>query len=309
MSTQLTKLAIVNNSVDGNGDFDALSETQTFSVIQDGALEASRQVITIEPNTVLVENEREIIHSKIYNILIAGLYESTAQQTQLKTWADNQTELFFTGYGLDGSILQAEGTITMVRGFENRLSFRISSPRESAGGYNSVTGKHNAKISYSTNGLSLYKWQEIGITNLAAGWENSGDAADLVEWDDTDDAQNFNQSAAGGVIQLTRDIHFPFVGKTVTFHVNFTATTIVSTDAEIAVHPYDNTGSVITSGKTQADITNSISSETVISISNTLPANTAYVKLVVQIGNSDDIKFNKPTLELDSTYTFVEFNT
>lgn len=55
MSTQLNKLAIINTST--------LSETQTFSVVQEGAAEASRQIISIEPNTQIIENNREVITS------------------------------------------------------------------------------------------------------------------------------------------------------------------------------------------------------------------------------------------------------
>ncbi len=55
MPTQLSKLALVNTST--------LSETKTFSVVQEGAAEASRQVISIEPNVQVIENNREIITS------------------------------------------------------------------------------------------------------------------------------------------------------------------------------------------------------------------------------------------------------
>ena len=66
MPTQLSKLAFVNTS--------DLTETLEFSVVQEGAAEASRQVISIEPNTQVIENNREIITSKNYSITVTGGY-------------------------------------------------------------------------------------------------------------------------------------------------------------------------------------------------------------------------------------------
>ena len=77
MPAQLSKLALVNTS--------AFSETKTFSVVQEGAAEASRQVISIDANTAIIENNREIITSKVFNITLTGLYDSSTA-TQLKTW-------------------------------------------------------------------------------------------------------------------------------------------------------------------------------------------------------------------------------
>ena len=84
MPAQLNKLALVNTS--------ALTETKTFSIVQEGAAEASRQVISIEANTAIIENNIELITSKIFNITLTGLYDSSTV-TQLKTWTDNQTNL------------------------------------------------------------------------------------------------------------------------------------------------------------------------------------------------------------------------
>jgi hypothetical protein len=209
MPTQLSKLALVNTST--------LSETKTFSVVQEGAAEASRQVISIEPNTQVIENNREIITSKNYNLTVTGVY-SGASKAQLFTWAQNQTSLLFTGYGLDKSILQMEGTLQINKGFEENMSFRFSSAREGVGGYDSTTGKHTAEMSYCKNGLALFGWQEGETTGVASGWTNGfGDPANSFDTVDFNIVSNEGIQTVGEITTdgraLYRDIHFHLLVK------------------------------------------------------------------------------------------------
>ena len=287
MPTQLSKLALVNTS--------DLTKTLQFSVVQEGAAEASRQVISIEPNTQVIENNREIITSKNYNITVTGVYSQSAK-AQLYTWAEAQTNLVFTGYGLDDSILQMEGTLQINKGFEDNMSFRFSSAREAKGGYDSTTGKHSAEMSYVKNGLALFGWQEGSTTDLAAGWTDTVETLDF-----TAGIQTLTDESIGSGI-MYRDIHFPFPAKTVTFSIDVTEDSASS--ALIGIQCYDDAGST-----TGVQATTAISGTGVKKVSKTLVAACEYVRVSIEIGSTDTVKFQNPTLQLSSEYEFVEFNT
>lgn len=287
MPTQLSKLALVNTS--------DLTETLLFSVVQEGAAEASRQVISIEPNTQVIENNREIITSKNYNITVTGVYSQSAK-AQLYTWADAQTNLVFTGYGLDDSILQMEGTLQINKGFEDNMSFRFSSAREAKGGYDSTTGKHTAEMSYCKNGLALYGWQEGSTTDLAAGWTDTVETLDF-----TAGIQTLTDASVGSGT-MYRDIHFPFPAKTLTFSIDVTEDSASS--ALIGIQCYDDAGST-----TGVQATTAISGTGTTQVSKTLVAACEYVRVSIEIGSTDTVKFQNPTLQLSTDYEFVEFNT
>ena len=304
MSTQLTKLAIINTST--------LSETQTFSVVQEGAAEASRQIISIEPNTQVIENNREIITSKVYNITATGLY-STASRSQLNTWATNQTSLVFSGVGLDGSILQAEGTLQVVTQFEDNASFRFTSSREAVGGYSSSTGKHTAEMSYSKNGLSLFNWQEGSTSGVAAGWTNGfGDPANSFDFVDFNIVNNEGIQTVGETTTdgkaLYRDIHFPFAGQTLTFSIEVVDTADPDdsnyTGALIGIQCYNVSNNAVNSQATQA-----ISATGTVQVSKTLPSTCKWVRISVEGDSNCEFEFKNPTLQLSTDYEFVEFNT
>ena len=310
MPTQLSKLALVNPSVDESGDFDSLDETIIFSVVQEGAAEASRQVISIEPNTQVIENNREIITSKNYNITVTGVYSQSAK-AQLYTWADAQTNLVFTGYGLDDSILQMEGTLQINKGFEDNMSFRFSSAREAKGGYDSTTGKHTAEMSYVKNGLALFGWQENGSTDIASGWTNGfGDPANSFDFVDFNIVNNEGIQTVGETTTdgkaLYRDIHFPFAGQTLTFSIEVVDTGDANdyTGALIGIQCYNASNVAV-----NAQVTQAISETGVVQVSKTLPATCKWVRLTVEGDNDCEFEFKNPTLQLSTDYEFVEFNT
>ena len=102
--------------------------------------------------------------------------------------------------------------------FSESASFRFNSPREATGGYDSTTGKHTSGLSYSTNGLALYKWGAAsaggGVT--AYGWEKSSSAT--VSFATSTNQQTL--SSSGGVKKLYRNIYLPFGGKTLYFNLS-----------------------------------------------------------------------------------------
>ena len=290
MPTQLEKLALTDPS---NND------TQVFSVVQEGGAEASRQVLSIEPSdaTAQIENDRELITSKDYDITVTGLYSDDAAKTQLESWAES-TDLRWGGYGLDGRILQGEGTMNYQEDYEDNLTFRFNSPRRGTGDYSTTTGKHTADLSYSLNGLALYKWGDADGNEEADGWTFSGGS---TTFDEANGEQDFSTTAAGGQTAY-RQIYFPFV-KQVTFFVDVTAVT-VNTGVSIYIEEYNASDTLI-----NTSTATNISSTGVKSNSVTLDADTVYLRTVVDIGQDDDISFKDAGLNLGSTTNFKQFYT
>ena len=303
MPAQLSKLALVNTS--------ALSETKTFSVVQEGAAEASRQVISIEANTAIIENNREIITSKVFNITLTGLYDSSTA-TQLKTWVDNQTNLVFTGFSVDGLILQAEGTLTKAEGFEDNLSFRFNSPRESIGGYNSTTGEHSASMSYTKNGFSLYKWLGVGSPSRAANWTVAGTTLTSTStFNSGNEKQRLkNEAATSATATFTHKVYFPFEGKQLTAFVEVTDTTDVDPIPTMTLTAKNSSGSTVGVASSVNLTSTGVKLATL-----TLPAATHHVEVAFNIKGESDIKIKKPSLQITSGtattsgYNFQEFNT
>jgi len=303
MPAQLSKLALVNTS--------ALTETKTFSVVQEGAAEASRQVISVEANTAIIENNREVITSKVFNITLTGLYDSSTA-TQLKTWVDNQTNLVFTGFSVDGLILQAEGTLTKAEGFEDNLSFRFNSPRESIGGYNSTTGEHSASMSYTKNGFSLYKWLGVGSPSRAANWTAGGTTLTSTStFNSSNEKQRLkNDAATSETATFTHRVYFPFAGKQLTAFVDVTDLTDTDPIPTMTITAEDSSGSTVGVASSVNLTTTGVKLATL-----TLPANTHHVDVALNIKGTNDIKITKPSLQITSgtattsDYNFQEFNT
>jgi len=293
--SQLEKLSILNTA-----DF---SDHFTFSVVQEGSDEASRQVLSIEPaSSPIIEDGQTIILSKNFDLTVSGLFKASTISS-LQTLADNRTSLVFGGFGLGGQILQLEGAMNINQVFSESASFRFNSPREATGGYDSTTGKHTSGLSYSNNGLALYKWGAAAATGanaLAYGWTKS---AGTVSFSTVTNAQTFTHSSAA---TLHRDVYLPFDGRTLYFNINVTALSDDSGDSTIKIklESFDDNGS-----------TSDVSDETVISstgnkqVSITPTSDAKMIRASVIIGSSDSISFKEPTLQLDSTYNFVEFNT
>ena len=302
MPAQLNKLALVNTS--------ALTETKTFSIVQEGAAEASRQVISIEANTAIIENNIELITSKIFNITLTGLYDSSTV-TQLKTWTDNQTNLVFTGFSVDDRILQAEGILTRVRGFEDNLSFRFASPREAIGDYDSTTGEHTASMSYSKNGFSLYKWLGVGSPSRAANWTADG-LSSTSTFNSSNDKQRLknDDSDTSDVATFKHRVYFPFAGKQLSAFVEVTDVTDVAPAPTMTVTAIDSSGSTLGSAASV-----NLTSAAVKLATLTLPANTHHVDVSFNINGTNDIKIKQPSLQITtgtpttSDRNFEEFNT
>ena len=304
--SQLEKISIADVP-SSNGAFDYYN---TFSVVQEGSDEASRQVLSIEPATTpIIEDGQSIIMTKNYDLTVSGLFKKETI-SGLQTLADNRTDVVFGGFGLGGQILQMDGKLNLGQVLSETASFRFNSPREAKGGYDvNVTspayngsGKHSAELCYSTNGLAMYKWQEGLTSGLAAGWTKTNGSA---SWDSSNEEQDFTYSGAQ-TAKLHRDLFLPCDGRTIYFHVDMTAASI-TTGANIKIEAFSNYGGVNVGTADTETIPNG--STATLTASMVVPDTAKMIRVSINIGQDDTISFKNPTVQLDSTYRFVEFNT
>lgn len=304
--SQLEKISIAEIP-DSGTTFDYYN---TFSVVQEGSDEASRQVLSIEPATTpIIEDGQSIIMTKNYDLTVSGLFKKETI-SGLQTLADNRTDVVFGGFGLGGQILQMDGKLNLGQVLSETASFRFNSPREAKGGYDvNVTspayngsGKHSAELCYSTNGLAMYKWQEGSTSGLAAGWKKTNGSA---TWDSSNEEQDFTYSGAQ-TAKLHRDLFLPCDGRTIYFHVDMTAASI-TTGANIKIEAFSDYGSTNVGTADTETIPNG--STATLTASMVVPDTAKMIRVSVNIGQDDTISFKNPTVQLDSTYNFVEFNT
>lgn len=303
--SQLEKISIADVP-SGVGAFDYYN---TFSVVQEGSDEASRQVLSIEPaSSPIIEDGQTLITSKNYDLTVSGLFKADTI-SGLQGLADARTEVVFGGFGLGGQILQMDGSLNLGQVFTETASFRFNSPREAKGGYDSVTGKHTAGLSYSTNGLALYKWgaASAGSGITAYGWQKSGGAT--VSFATSTNQQTL--SSSGGVKKLYRNIYLPFGGKTLYFNIDVVTADNQATDENgisIKMISYTGNETGVDVDGTATEIT-SADNGTVKQASITPSSDAKMVQVIVQLGTDDTLVFKNPTLQTSSTYEFVEFNT
>jgi len=296
--SQLEKISIAEIP-DSGTTFDYYN---TFSVVQEGSDEASRQVLSIEPaSSPIIEDGQTLITSKNYDLTVSGLFKSSTI-SGLQSLADDRDDVVFGGFGLGGQILQMDGKLNLGQVFAETASFRFNSPREAKGGYDTTTGKHTSELCYSYNGLAMYKWQEGSTSGLAAGWTKTNGTA---TWDSGNGEQDFTTSGVAGA-SLHRDLFLPCDDRTIYFHVDMTASSI-TTGSNIKIEAFSDYGS--TNVGTADTETIPDSSTATLTASMVVPDTAKMIRVSINIGQDDNISFKNPTVQLDSTYSFVEFNT
>lgn len=275
MASQLIKLALLNPA-----DY---TESLTFSVVQDGVAEATRQVMSIEPDSITIEDDQTIHTSKLYNLTVAGVF-SGAAKSQLRTWSSARTELRMIGYGLDGHIFHAFGAINVDDNYEGHISFYFTSPRRAVGGYSS-TGLHSAEMIYDKNGFAIYKWD-----SNTGGWTGDG------SWSSPSLALIENEVAS-------RTIEFPFQ-EAITASVYIVS---YSGNPTVELVEIDSAGSETSISA----VTVTGSSQRVVA-TGTPSATAVRIKLEITCDADDQVSFSNPALNLgtktSATAIFSEFN-
>ena len=301
--SQLEKLSILNTA--------NFSNHFTFSVVQEGSDEASRQVLSIEPASApIIEDGQTIILTKNYDLTVSGLFKEDTISS-LQTLADNRTSLVFGGFGLGGQILQLEGAMNVNQIFSETASFRFNSPREAKGGYDITTvsplhahtgtGKHTSGLSYSTNGFALYKWGDQDSSGIADGWTVTG----------TDTTTSFSNSiqvidSGSSTLTMTRDVYLPFDGRAIYFNIKTNTGDAPTGTVNIQLISYTDDGSTPDVTVSAVPVT---AADTAYQATVSPSSSAKMVRAIISLASGADLEFKEPTLELNSTYNFVEFNT
>ena len=350
MPSQLVKLALIDeapyinslNGVDGNGDPYPLEtdlDIEVFSVFQEGAQDASRQVVSIEPNVINIENGIEFIESKTYAIDVVGLFDQS-RRTKIKNWSKNRTPLYVSGYGLDGSILYGYGAITSVVGTGTNMSFRFRMQNEAKGGYDGSTTLHSSGFSYSPNGRSYWKWTAnpssvgslplwfnnhlvAGINQNTTGIANPGHSSNnpspsLTGTTDEVASVAFASSRFQGTEWLRNLdptdrawdwswMYFPFDGVNLYLTVDIN-TFEASSDGTIP-KPYLRTyGDYYGTSDYTENVYVDIDSTGTYSVNLTTPVGTTVVRTLFN-SRDGDIGWSNPRLTIGEVKPFIEFNT
>jgi hypothetical protein len=303
--SQLEKLSIADVP-SGAGAFDYYN---TFSVVQEGSDEASRQVLSIEQGAApIIEDGQTIVMTKNYDLTVSGLFKKETI-SGLQTLADNRTDVVFGGFGLGGQILQMDGKLNLGQVLGETASFRFNSPREAKGGYDvNVTspayngsGKHSAELCYSTNGLAMYKWQEGLTSGEAAGWTIDGD-------DKTVSFANSIQVLDSGsnTLTMTRDLYLPFDGRAIYFNIKTNAGDAPTGTVTIQLISYTDNGTTPDQTGSAVSVT---AADTAYQATVSPSSSAKMVRAIISLASGADLEFKEPTIQLDSTYNFVEFNT
>jgi hypothetical protein len=301
--SQLEKLSILNTA--------NFSNHFTFSVVQEGSDEASRQVLSIEPASApIIEDGQTIILTKNYDLTVSGLFKEDTISS-LQALADNRTSLVFGGFGLGGQILQLEGAMNVNQVFSETASFRFNSPREAKGGYDLTTvsplhahtgtGKHTSALSYSTNGFALYKWGDQDGSGIADGWTVTG----------TDTTTSFSNGvqvidSGSSTLTMTRDVYLPFDGRAIYFNIKTNAGDAPTGTVNIQLISYTDDGTTPDQTGSAVSVT---AADTAYQATVSPSSDAKMVRAIISLASGADLEFKEPTLELDSTYNFVEFNT
>lgn len=301
--SQLEKLSILNTA--------NFSNHFTFSVVQEGSDEASRQVLSIEPASApIIEDGQTIILTKNYDLTVSGLFKEDTISS-LQTLADNRTSLVFGGFGLGGQILQLEGAMNVNQIFSETASFRFNSPREAKGGYDITTvsplhahtgtGKHTSGLSYSTNGFALYKWGDQDSSGIADGWTVTG----------TDTTTSFSNGiqvidSGSSTLTMTRDVYLPFDGRAIYFNIKTNTGDAPTGTVSIQLISYTDDGTTPDATGSAVSVT---AADTAYQATVSPSSSAKMVRAIISLASGADLEFKEPTLELNSTYNFVEFNT
>jgi len=319
MPSQLVKLALIDTSsvTDGAGNDEAVIET--FSIYQEGAQDASRQVLSITATSVEIENRRELFEGKTYTLDVVGLY-SQSKRTQVQTWSKNRTPLYIVGYALDGSILYAYGAITLLEGFGDNMSFKFRMQSDAVGGYDASTSIHTSGLSYSPNGFAFYDWAEnpdnsANRPKMFSGWTLPIQLSETPLSDTEPELAAGDPDvgwAAGWRVQCDSDDTyytyarkwFPFSDVTVYFSVDTTISLGVSGNGgAITIRPKDEDGNNL------ANIVESFTTGSSQSVSVTLPAGTQNILFTMATYEDTTIIWNNPMWSIGKAKPFTLFNT
>lgn len=267
MIRHLKKLAIINDA--------ATDETAILSNVTDGVDGASNfglgdndevQPLSIEDN--------QSFHSRITRALdIRTLVGTSAEETNIDGYVDNQTDVYLAGLGLDGFVLigdkqTGEGLIKIVKDTQRSDNevWVLTATKDVQPGHDPSTGLFESGFWVGENGLGAYLWGDADSDGVADGWSASGFS--------TTSFSGGQQTLEADTTTRTfkRAIWFPFEGSELTFSLGNDSRTGTYATEQIQITFYDSSDSVISS------VTETFSATGRQSVTGTVPTNTVWLE-------------------------------
>jgi hypothetical protein len=150
------------------------------------------------------------------------LKPSSADITQLESWANNQTDVYVTGLTLDGcfmfggfngitGVFPAKITINEQATDLDVFAFKVSSKTHV--GFDPSTGVHQGGFWAGKNLLGAYEWGDADSSDLADGWTVNGGWS-ATSFSGGEQRLVLNQASTGWFLKY---VVFPFPNEVVTF--------------------------------------------------------------------------------------------
>ena len=248
--------------------------------IMEGVDGAATFGYSLEPTAVKVDDNQtqQFKHDHTFDIRV--LQGSSADLTKIKVIDAGSNPVRVSGYSPNGFfVIDEPAQLTYHSQYDSVIADRILVTTTGVNGYGGTAPGAKIPVYAGDNLLALYK-------------VNSGSATYLNGFDqgDTGTVTGGTVAIANGDVIESRQIFFPFPGLPVTGSINV----VTGTAATLEIHPYDSTGSALST------ISASISGTGVKTVSGVLPANTVYISLFVQ-ADAASFSCKEPAIRLQGS--------
>jgi len=198
--------------------------TLSLTAINEGVDGSAVFGVSNEHNELTIEGGMTYINSANPSLDVRVLKPSSSDVTQLKSWAENSTDIWVTGIttngafmfgGYNGETLENPAKISVNEQLSDADVFAFKVTMQTDVGFNASTGLHQGGFWAGRNLLGNYSWGDADGDGDPNGWTNTGG--------------NYLTTFSSGQVELTQDsatcelerrINFPIVGETLTFSIS-----------------------------------------------------------------------------------------
>lgn len=231
------------------------------------------------------KQKQQYAHTHTFDIRV--IQGTSAELAILRAIVDNNREVKVSGYSPDGFFLWDEPTV-MVRNtqFDQIVADALLLTHDTTIGYRGTAPLSKLAVYAGDNALALYD-----VLSGSASVLNGFSAGAGLTVSQASGEQTVTRASGSGTFLSSANIFFPFAGVQITASLDITASTATPV---FGIQFLDSSGSVVSTSTANSGGTG-VNSHTAI-----VPATTAYIKFVINPGNtaSDQVQFRKPMLAL-----------
>lgn len=302
MLLNLTKLYIVeDNTTDNSVELLSINEGVDGSSVF--GFTSEFQELTIESGNTYVNRAENTLD-------IRTLKPSSSDFTQIKSWSDNQTDVYVAGLLVDGHLMFGDRatSLGLVKISINEqltdsdvLALKIT--KSSGVGFSTSNGLYNGGMYIGSNALGITEFDDKDSSGLADSWS-------VDDWVTTFTSGAQNLTYSGGTVNRFRKfVLFPFEGQTATFSLNVTSFNEYGGDyaPRLEIQCFD------ASNSSTGSSTQNVNGTGVTSISLSIPANTIYIQVafraaeVVAGSQAAEFSVKDPMLSVFGNTTYTKF--